>query len=108
LCGDDEEKPSSQEMQEDTSAKEQDRQLRNKVRRIYDVANVLSALGLVCKISPRNSSSRKLLYAYSGPAIGSLTPAVQGKINVKFVSMEKRIASFYKFVNYYELLLTNS
>lgn len=83
LCGEDEDKPSSQSSQDSSSqgtdddpdAKDQDRQLRNKVRRIYDVANVLSALGLVHKISPkRHSTSRKVLYAYCGPAIGHLQP----------------------------------
>ncbi|XP_059479629.1 transcription factor E2F8-like isoform X2 [Neocloeon triangulifer] len=48
------------------------KQLRNKVRRIYDVANVLSALGLVCKITPKDSLRRRLFYGYCGPAIDNL------------------------------------
>ncbi|KAF4520824.1 hypothetical protein B566_EDAN007119 [Ephemera danica] len=70
----------SQEAEDEFDSKEADRQLRNKVRRIYDVANVLCALGLVCKIRPQRHNSRKLLYVYCGPAIGdSLQPfPIQG------------------------------
>jgi E2F/DP family winged-helix DNA-binding domain len=56
------------------------KQLRNKVRRIYDVANVLSALGLVCKITPKDSLRRRLYYGYCGPAIDNLHSGEKGLI----------------------------
>lgn len=51
---------------------------KTKVRRLYDVANVLSAIGLIEKVDLYNCIIRKPIFKYTGPNIGNI-PLVNGK-----------------------------
>ncbi|XP_046486173.1 transcription factor E2F8-like [Neodiprion pinetum] len=42
---------------------------KTKVRRLYDIANVLSAIGLIRKVSMSDSSIRKPVFQYTGPDV---------------------------------------
>lgn len=39
------------------------------VRRLYDIANVLASLGLICKVPSIESSGRKPAFKYIGPSV---------------------------------------
>lgn len=43
--------------------------LKTKVRRLYDIANVLTSLGLITKVETQTSSLRKPVFAYTGPSV---------------------------------------
>ncbi|XP_066992624.2 transcription factor E2F8 [Anabrus simplex] len=45
------------------------RKLKTKVRRLYDIANVLTSLGLICKIQNHENSIRKPAFRYTGPLV---------------------------------------
>ncbi|CAB3378229.1 Hypothetical predicted protein [Cloeon dipterum] len=68
LCGEDEDNADNKSDGDADTTK----QLRNKIRRIYDVANVLTAVGLVCKLPPKECTRRRLFYGYCGPVIDNL------------------------------------
>jgi hypothetical protein len=42
---------------------------KTKVRRLYDIANVLSAIGLIEKVDLYNCIIRKPIFRYTGPSI---------------------------------------
>lgn len=42
---------------------------KTKVRRLYDIANVLTAIGLIKKVSVSDSSIRKPIFKYTGPDV---------------------------------------
>jgi hypothetical protein len=58
------------------------RQFRSKVRRLYDIANILTSLGLICKVHRSESSSRKPAFRYTGPQIEAALFSDQGKGNI--------------------------
>ncbi|XP_065334280.1 cap-specific mRNA (nucleoside-2'-O-)-methyltransferase 1-like [Cloeon dipterum] len=68
LCGEDEDNADSKSDGDADATK----QLCNKIRRIYDVVNVLTAVGLVCKLPPKECTRRRPFYRYCGPVIDSL------------------------------------
>jgi hypothetical protein len=39
------------------------------VRRLYDIANVLASLGLICKVHNTENSGRKPAFKYIGPSV---------------------------------------
>ena len=43
--------------------------LKTKVRRLYDIANVLTSLGLVSKVETATNSMRKPVFVYTGPIV---------------------------------------
>lgn len=43
--------------------------LKTKVRRLYDIANVLTSLGLITKIESATNSMRKPIFTYTGPYV---------------------------------------
>ncbi|KAE8748764.1 hypothetical protein FOCC_FOCC004567 [Frankliniella occidentalis] len=43
--------------------------LKTKVRRLYDIANVLTSLGLITKIETSTNSMRKPVFVYTGPPV---------------------------------------
>ncbi|KAJ9588136.1 hypothetical protein L9F63_018494, partial [Diploptera punctata] len=46
---------------------------KTKVRRLYDIANVLTSLGLICKVPSCDSSLRKPAFKYTGPQVETIT-----------------------------------
>lgn len=42
---------------------------KTKVRRLYDIANVLSAIGLIEKVDLYNCVIRKPIFKYTGPSV---------------------------------------
>lgn len=42
---------------------------KTKVRRLYDIANVLTAIGLIKKVSMADSPIRKPVFKYTGPDV---------------------------------------
>lgn len=45
---------------------------KTKVRRLYDIANVLSAIGLIEKVDMYNCVIRKPIFRYTGPSVDCL------------------------------------
>lgn len=45
---------------------------KTKVRRLYDIANVLSAIGLIKKVDLYNCIIRKPIFKYTGPSVDCL------------------------------------
>ncbi|CAN7939513.1 unnamed protein product [Ixodes hexagonus] len=48
---------------------------KTKIRRLYDIANILSSLGLIHKVTVTEARGRKSAFKYTGPDIGSLSSA---------------------------------
>ncbi|EEC17870.1 transcription factor E2F7, putative [Ixodes scapularis] len=46
---------------------------KTKIRRLYDIANILSSLGLIHKVTVTEARGRKSAFKYIGPDIGSLS-----------------------------------
>ncbi|PSN45327.1 hypothetical protein C0J52_18060 [Blattella germanica] len=46
---------------------------KTKVRRLYDIANVLTSLGLICKVPSVDNSLRKPAFKYIGPQVEAVT-----------------------------------
>jgi hypothetical protein len=57
-------------------------QLKTKVRRLYDIANILTSLGLICKVGSCDRSIRKLAFKYTGPNIEAALFSDQGKSKI--------------------------
>jgi hypothetical protein len=56
-------------------------QFKSKVRRLYDIANILTSLGLICKVHSSDSNMRKPAFRYTGPQIEAALFSDQGKSN---------------------------
>jgi hypothetical protein len=54
-------------------------QFKTKVRRLYDIANILTSLGLICKVTTSDSNIRKPAFRYTGPNIEAALFSDQGK-----------------------------
>lgn len=52
------------------------------VRRLYDIANVLTSLGLICKVQNTENSGRKPAFKYTGPSVEAALFTGQGESNV--------------------------
>jgi len=50
------------------------------VRRLYDIANVLASLGLICKVQNMESSGRKPAFRYIGPSVEGAPFADEGEL----------------------------
>lgn len=57
-------------------------QFKTKVRRLYDIANILTSLGLICKVDSSESSIRKQAFRYTGPNIEAALFSDQGKSKI--------------------------
>lgn len=57
-------------------------QFRPKIRRLYDIANILMSLGLICKVHSSDSNIRKPAFRYTGPQIEAALFSDQGKSNI--------------------------
>ena len=71
--------------------------LKTKVRRLYDIANVLTSLGLITKVENPTNSMRKPVFTYTGPfiefeALQSKFQALESNLNY-----ETRLASSLQF-----------
>jgi len=55
------------------------------VRRLYDIANVLASLGLICKVQSIESSGRKPAFKYTGPSVEVASFADEGELEVSYV-----------------------
>jgi hypothetical protein len=56
--------------------------LKNKVRRLYDIANVLTSLGLICKVPSFETNIRKTAFKYTGPQVEAALFSDQGESSV--------------------------
>jgi len=54
---------------------------KTKVRRLYDIANVLTSLGLIRKERYNNTPVRKPVFVYNGPSIDDDLTEPLGKIS---------------------------
>jgi hypothetical protein len=54
---------------------------KTKVRRLYDIANILTSLGLICKV-PSSDKIRKPAFMYTGPEVEAALFSDQGESNV--------------------------
>jgi hypothetical protein len=54
-------------------------QLKTKVRRLYDIANILTSLGLICKVRSYDINIRKPAFRYTGPQVEAAYFSDQGK-----------------------------
>lgn len=53
----------------DTKSSTAQSRFKTKVRRLYDIANVLSAIGLIEKVDLYNCAIRKPIFKYTGPVV---------------------------------------
>jgi transcription factor E2F7/8 len=58
--------------------------LKTKVRRLYDIANVLTSLGLICKVPGIGSNVRKPAFKYTGPRVEAALFSDQGESSVTY------------------------
>lgn len=56
----------------DTKSSTAQSRFKTKVRRLYDIANVLSAIGLIEKVDLYNCVIRKPIFKYTGPSVGDI------------------------------------
>lgn len=56
----------------DTKSSTAQSRFKTKVRRLYDIANVLSAIGLIEKVDMYNCVIRKPIFKYTGPSVGCM------------------------------------
>lgn len=45
------------------------------IRRLYDIANVLTAIGLIKKVNLKNSILKKPIYVFMGPDVDDIDPS---------------------------------
>lgn len=55
------------------------------VRRLYDIANVLASLGLICKVQNIESSGRKPAFKYIGPSVEVAPFTDEGESEVSYI-----------------------
>ena len=51
-----------------------------KIRRLYDIANILASLNLICKVHVTELRGRKPAFSYIGPDVEELS-SLDGKLN---------------------------
>jgi transcription factor E2F7/8 len=56
--------------------------LKTKVRRLYDIANILTSLGLICKVPGDDRNVRKPAFKYTGPQVEATLFSDQGESSV--------------------------
>ncbi|XP_058788755.1 transcription factor E2F8-like [Phymastichus coffea] len=77
---------------------------KTKVRRLYDIANVLSAIGLIEKVDIYNCVIRKPIFRYTGPSVNCLnldmeTPTIEnnGQSLVGMATPNKKASDTFRF-----------
>ena len=58
-----------------------------KIRRLYDIANILASLNLICKVHVTELRGRKPAFSYIGPDVEELS-SLDGKLNGIIVGFE--------------------
>ena len=59
--------------------------LKTTVRRLYDIANVLASLGLICKVQNTKNCGRKPAFKYIGPPVEVAPFTDEGVLEVSYV-----------------------
>ncbi|XP_075530431.1 uncharacterized protein LOC142563722 isoform X1 [Dermacentor variabilis] len=68
---------------------------KTKIRRLYDIANILTSLGLIRKVTVTESRGRKSAFKYIGPDIGSAN--TEEDIQVQTQSRHSLVATGFSF-----------
>uniref|UniRef100_L7M906 Putative transcription factor e2f7 n=1 Tax=Rhipicephalus pulchellus TaxID=72859 RepID=L7M906_RHIPC len=68
---------------------------KTKIRRLYDIANILTSLGLISKVTVTESRGRKSAFKYIGPDIG--TASTDEDVQVQTQSRHSLVATGFSF-----------
>ncbi|XP_049274674.1 transcription factor E2F7 isoform X2 [Rhipicephalus sanguineus] len=68
---------------------------KTKIRRLYDIANILTSLGLIRKVTVTESRGRKSAFKYIGPDIG--TASTDEDVQVQTQSRHSLVATGFSF-----------